>query len=170
MDSKIHKVITCPEELGLTLKCIECGRECPTFNFLKRHVGSCSPDRAWVKYVMKHAQNPKCGCGCGGDVNFHKDHWKKYIHKHAIKDPVVLKKSQEGGAEWSKDPDHVEQLRQTTTDLWKNQTYIQNVMMSRSAALSAFNTTRIENITNQARTPERRAKSSRIKKRTLDQK
>ena len=165
MDPKIHKVITCPEDLGLTLECLECGKLCPTFEFLKRHAARCGGENfSWVKYVMKHAQNPKCGCGCGGNVNYHKDHWKKYIHKHAIKDPVVLKKSQEGGAEWCKDPDNRQHMRDVMFEKWKDPNFVAQQQNTRSDPNAPYNTTRNDRVRELARTPERRAEAARIKK------
>jgi len=160
IDAKIHKKITSENDLNLSLQCLECNRLCTSFNNLKRHASQHLP---WNQYVMKHVLNPKCGCGCGGDVNFYKDHWKKYIHKHAHLDPDVLKRCQDGGGEWCKDPDNRQQMRDVMLDKWKDPDYVAQQQKTRSDPNAPYNTTRNDRVRELARTPERRAESSRIK-------
>lgn len=57
-------------------KCIDCNKECKDYEFLRKHRSrshKIHSSKTYVDYFLKGI-HPKCKCGCGGEVNWHRRH------------------------------------------------------------------------------------------------
>lgn len=64
--------------------CKQCNKECPTYEFLRKHVGrvhKIPAQETWVTY-MNNGLHPSCKCGCGEFVRWRAGKYQEYVNGH----------------------------------------------------------------------------------------
>ena len=144
-------------------KCLICGLE---FIRLASHVTK-THKILLEDYVIEYELNgihPTCACGCGAETTFYKHRFKRFLHTHQCKDPVIRQGMIDAGRRAAADPVCREKNSKKIKNLWNDETYLAKQDKSRHDPESAYCTTRIEKTLEALRKPEARKKASETRK------
>lgn len=112
------------ESVDLKFFCYLCDRKFERETSLIRHLSRKHSVRPKDYSIHKSGGIiPTCECGCGRELTFHKNKFRRFVQGHASKVPEIRQRMIDEGRKAAADPEKRKKNSDTIISLWKNQEY-----------------------------------------------